>query len=303
MTTKQTELRDLIARLKKATKKSERVGSDAKKQLQEHTRILKKTGLILKQRQQATPKQLKKFADILTDKSVALKIHAKKAAVYRAPQYKSEGYRVVKLQHPHKPVVIVPRTSADVQIKQKGGYVTKIQPNGVEHIEIPVPYHKLDEWLRAIKKDRRKLEKLKPVGSYWGFRFYGYRSLRTFTHIDQLEEYLRKYESVTLSINSQSAKDQMDVYRNLEIVTLTDSAKWFSERPESDLKRERPGRKIQRKLSFNRLAKPHQDQLLARRAAYARDARKKLKKDQPEKAKAQIEKSKSRVKKFRKGDK
>jgi hypothetical protein len=123
-----------------------------------------------------------------------------------------------------KQFVIVPH-SADETVKLERGKVVIKHPAGIDRVQVPVEYHNLEQYLSDVGKEKITKEG-KP---FFAFRFYG-GSSNVFRSMDLLLDELRHYESLMGAVKRGDSNLQRDMFRNLEIVRVQNSRKWFEQR-------------------------------------------------------------------------
>lgn len=155
-----------------------------------------------------------RFDDVLSGKATPVKLSKSETANMKAAGYETYKGKVI---FPH---------SANEKVGVSHGHAKLRQPSGVEQVTIPVPYHKLDTYLRDLKKNDKAIDAMKKRDEYFAFRFYGHQSNAIYRNIDLLIDDLERYEAIEEARQSGKAKDMNEVYRNLEIVKVHRSRDW-----------------------------------------------------------------------------
>lgn len=190
------------------------------RQFRKDIAALKRKGLITgvdARSVQPTPhlrKLVSRFDDVLSGKATPVKL-----SKTETKNLKAAGYDVYKGR------TIFPH-SAGEKVGVSHGHAKIRQPHGVSSVTIPVQYHNLDSYLKAIRKNEKTIDAMKKRDEYFAFRFYGHQSLAIYRNIDLLIDDLMHYEAVENARHSKSAKSMNEIYRNLEIVTVHRQRDW-----------------------------------------------------------------------------
>lgn len=182
--------------------------------------VLKKKGLIdnVDARSVTPTTKLKKlvdrFDDVLSGKATPVKLSKSETK-----NLKEAGYDVYKGR------VLFPH-SAGEKVGVSHGHAKTRQPNGIERVTIPIPYHKLDSYLKDIAKNEKTIGDMKKKDEYFAFRFHGHKSIAIYRDIDLLIEDLERYHDIQNSIRTGNSKDMNEAYRNLEIYKVHRARNW-----------------------------------------------------------------------------
>lgn len=154
---------------------------------------------------------VKKYDDIASEKSTAVKVPRKTLIAYKKAGYETAAGRVIM---PHSATERAVRRGNDIVIKSK---------SGIERVQIPIPFHRLEQWLTDIQKDKKRINRMKRRNEYFGFKFFGNNSSEIHSDIGHLIEQLQTYSAVT---NAVSRMKQQEIYKNIEIVRISRSSSW-----------------------------------------------------------------------------
>lgn len=229
-----------------------------------------------------------KYDDIVSGKAVAVKLPPAELK-----RQKREGAEVVKGDK-----IIVPKFAGErVRVTPQGKISRTYEKPGIKTVEIDVPYHRLSEWLRDVKKDSKQINRMKSRNEKFGVRFFGGNHMTLYANIEQLIEALEHYGSVEKAM-SKRPKDQAEYFRNLEIVRTT-APEWrkFTSEQKTARKRSQAHDRARRTKRAGR--SPHtQTAYRAERAAEQKKYRASLspseKKDYQAKARARAKKSRDK---------
>lgn len=227
---------------------------------------------------------IKKYPDVAAGhaKTVdAARVHLtrteqKQLDIRRAP---SHGKLIVPVNSPEKRVSV--NKSGLIRIRDKAGFQT---------VELPVPEHKVANYLKELRKDKKAINRMKTENEYFGFRFYGNNSSKLYSNFDQM---LSDWTNGGVSgkgapIVSMRPKEQHEIFRNLEIVRVPKPADWNFGGEQK--------RRAKRTVSESEAARRR-----SKKAQQARDYRKRLKSaeksDYKEAARGRAAKSKRKAKK------
>lgn len=151
-----------------------------------------------------------KYDDVVSGKSEPIKVPAKKLKQFRKAGFSTANGRV-----------LVPHSANETARLIKGEVVIK-STLGIERVQVPVPYENLHQYLTDIKKDSKKINRMKRRGESFGFRFYGHNSIAAYDDIDDaIDDLFTRYESIDQALAEKSPMKQRDVYRNLEFIRIT----------------------------------------------------------------------------------
>lgn len=149
------------------------------------------------------------------------------ASIVKASQVKGQpGYKKLyeRAKTTKGELLIVPH-SPDESVRVQSGKVVITHPSGIERIQLPVPYHNLEQYL----SDNHGKIGNATGNSRYAFRFYG-GSSGVFRDMDDLLDVLLHYNAVEAAIDEDDRKLQRDMYRNLEIVRTFNTREWFERR-------------------------------------------------------------------------
>ncbi len=149
---------------------------------------------------------VKKYDDIASEKSTAVRVPRKTLIAYKKAGYETAKGRVIV---PHSATERATRRGENIVIKSK---------SGIERVQIPIPFQNLEQYLTDIQKNKRLINGMKRRNEYFGFKFFGNNSSEIHSDISHLIEQLQTYSAVT---NAVSRMKQQEVYRNLEIVRIS----------------------------------------------------------------------------------
>lgn len=152
-----------------------------------------------------------KYDDVVSGKVTPLKVTPERAKQFRKAGFQVDNHRV-----------LIPHSSSERAVIERGEVVIK-SASGIERVQIPIPYHNLDQYLRDIAADSERINAMKHRNEYFGFRFYGNNSATLYSNIEGAIEDLAKYNSV---LDATSRYKQREVYKNLEIVRVGRKAPW-----------------------------------------------------------------------------
>jgi len=167
---------------------------------------------------------IKRYSNVASGNATVVKLTKDETAKFAAQGYRTVGKGANKR-------VIIPHMP-DERVFVSHGYVTIKHPSGIERVQIPVPYHNLEQYLTEIQAKRKSLNKLKNTNEYFGFRFFNHRSSMYSRDIGLLIGELVKYDSVQATINTKNAKQMDEMYQNLEIIRFERPESWYNA-PES----------------------------------------------------------------------
>lgn len=289
-----------MARTKKST-----VLSDAQKlhlkQFRHNIAVLKKKGLISKKydARSVTPTKylnsvIKNFSDVLYGRAGVATVSKKKAGEYRAAGYKTSGKKVV-----------VPKKEGErIHVSRKGNITTTryVQGGAIQIVDIPVPFHNLEQWLADISNPQ--FEGLKSPTDRWAFRFHGYNSLGTFSTLEQLVRIMHMYQSgdIHKALDTGNPQKGEDVYRNLSIVKIKRGQKWErspSRGPSPEAKaRQAMARKKYQQRRYENMTNDQYEEYLEQNKAHSRKMRERIAAD-PERLQEYRDKAAARARKSR----
>lgn len=154
-----------------------------------------------------------RYDDVASGKATAVKVKSRK----QLSAFKKAGYETAKGR------VIIPHSATETVRLERGEVVIKHR-SGIERIQIPIPYHRLEQYLADIQKDHKRIDAMKRRNEYFGFKLFGNGS-NQYSNIELLIEDLQNYQSVQ-NWGDLSRPKQNEIYRNLEIVKIKRNANW-----------------------------------------------------------------------------
>jgi hypothetical protein len=210
-----------------------------------------------------------RFDDVLSNKVAAVKVPKRALRAYRS----SSGYQTASGR------LLVPHSLAET-VKFRGGKIVITHKAGLERVQIPVEYHKLEEYLDTIARRKKSINKLHGEKEYFAFRFFGNNSMDVYSDIATAIKRVKTYEAV---MQARTRKQQKEVYQHLEFVKISKPSEWFREGKET-----REARKRDHKRGHNEKMRRYRNN---------------LKTSRPEKYKAMLQKQKRTSKQWRKNKK
>jgi hypothetical protein len=166
-------------------------------------------------------KSIKKFSDVISGRAVAVKATRLKLTTSERKQL---NYRVAAPPGATRRI-IVPKAAPDERISIKRGRVQFKNPAGVDRIEFPVPFENLPDFFKKAKRKKKEIDRMKREDEYFAFRFFGGRS-QLYRNIELLLDEVEKYRTVEQAINNGDPSEQLEVYRNLEVVKVHRQKNW-----------------------------------------------------------------------------
>jgi hypothetical protein len=146
-----------------------------------------------------------------------------------------------------KEFLIVPKYANESITVQDGKIVRDNTDAGIRTMEMHVPYHKLEQFIRDSKTQKYAHEK---GFKQFAFRFFGGYS-RTYRSMKQLLEDFEEYRSVQEAM-SGSPYAQRELFRNFELVEVKDSKTWFAQRDRTADERKKAKRAATKKTGKRR---------------------------------------------------
>lgn len=268
------------------------------RQFRHEASILKKKGLvpndfdgrsIRPEDKPSLKKAIRKFSDIISGHSVAVKIPRSEISKYKSLNPAIRVARPAGLP----PRMIVEKINPDEKIGVQSGHVFRSMPTGIKRVDVPVsrgkPLVKMLEELRHRKIGHNE---------YVAFNFGDNRSLATFSNFEQAINYLTDghYPSITDAIDKNNTQLQRQLVRAITFVTVSNPNEWHAER-----ERRKERRKIERKRNWKRVYEIRKKKLHARgnlhllrlykmrKAERDRQYREHMKNYEPEKYRAMLE--------------
>jgi hypothetical protein len=165
-------------------------------------------------------KLVESYDDVTSGKAEAVKVDAKQLR-----QYKKSGYETRKGR------VIIPHAATErVSVTPKGHIKVKESKSGIKRIEIPIPFHNLEQWVRDGKKQGEQLDSLKGGRPYWAYKFHGHNSYATYTRLDILFDELSVGTASGLNLmdmaEQSTRKQQNEIYQNLTLFAVPSRDAW-----------------------------------------------------------------------------
>lgn len=157
---------------------------------------------------------VKKFDDVLSGKVQPVKLPPKKI--------KELGYEKATVGKQSYAMVPV---SAGEKVKVEKGTVVVEEPKGIKRIKLSVPFHRLEQWAKDMKRNKKRIDKMKANNEYFAFKLFDNRSWNVYRSIDDLIDELRAYESFDYTAH-QSDRKQQKYFKELEIIRVPDSSQW-----------------------------------------------------------------------------
>lgn len=209
-----------------ARKSSQPLTPSELKAFRHQVAILKKKGLISKtDARSAQPywlrggKRLDKtvadYDDVLSGKADAVKVEPKQLR-----QYRKAGYETIKDR------VIIPHSATEkASITPKGVIKIRESKSGIQRVEIPIPYHNLEQFVRDGIAQGESLNSLKGGGKrYWAYKFFGHNSYATYSDLDLLFQELADGTASGLNLMDKASestyKQQNEIYQNLTLFSV-----------------------------------------------------------------------------------
>jgi len=155
---------------------------------------------------------VRKYDDVLSGKQTALTV----------PPSKLKAYRKAGFSTTQNSKILVPHSATEKARLNRAGEVSIKSKAGIERVQIPVPYHRLSQYLKDIARDHKRIDAMKRKNEYFGFRFFG-NNTNLYSDILSAIESISKYATI---LNTKSRAKQQEIYQNLEIVTVGNPAKW-----------------------------------------------------------------------------
>jgi hypothetical protein len=152
---------------------------------------------------------IKKYDDVVSGKVTALKVPPSELKKFRASGFETAQGRV-----------LVPHTKGEIA-KVRAGQVAITNKTGIERVQLPVEFHNLKQYLEDIKKNATLIDRMKRNNEYFGIRFFGGQRANFYGDIQLLLRDLERYEDIQ---KRASKAKQAEIYRNLEIIKITDRA-------------------------------------------------------------------------------
>jgi hypothetical protein len=108
---------------------------------------------------------------------------------------------------------------------------------GIQVIDLKVPYHNMEQYLRDAMKDHKRIDRMKRNREFFSFRFFGHNTDEVYSSIELMLERLLHYESIERAYNKHDAKAMHEQYRNLAVVKVPTAATYFDARDKEKMDR------------------------------------------------------------------
>lgn len=193
--------------------------------------LAKKKGLISKiDARSARPEMMRqgnrldklvaKFDDVISGKAGAVEVSDKQLRQYRKSGYETIGKRV-----------IIPHSATEkASITRKGYIQVKESKSGIKRVELPIPFHNLEQFVRDGEAQGRVLDNLKGGRKYWAYKFNGFNSYSTYERLDLLFSELSEGTASGLNLmeiaHEATPRQQKEVYQNLTFFAIPDYSSW-----------------------------------------------------------------------------
>lgn len=202
---------------------------------------------------------VEKFDPIVEGKASAVQVPAKVLRKYQAAGRETTKGKVIEPHGLDETAYYDPKTEAII-IKHK---------SGIERIQIPVPFHNLEQWANDVKRNSRQINALKSGTESFGFRYFGNNGSEFFGSIGLFIDFIRQYSSFEHALTHGKGAN---VYKNLEILRLNRSAmgKWITPSERHHKQSKEYSRKQQAKFRARLKKKPKYIQAEYRDAAAER---------------------------------
>jgi hypothetical protein len=162
---------------------------------------------------------VEKFDPIVTGKATAVSVPEKVLRKYRAIDSGKSGREYI----PSKGIVIEPHGIDETAYydPKKEAIVIKHR-SGIERIQLPIPFHNLEQWARDVRKNRKQIDALKDRDQAFGFRYFGNNGSEFFSDIGLFIDFISQYSSFADAI--EHSRRGANVYKNIEILRLNRTA-------------------------------------------------------------------------------
>jgi hypothetical protein len=163
---------------------------------------------------------IRHFPQTAEGKAVAVRVPRDKSIAYGKLGYRRWGDLVEVPALPDTEVTVTP--SGEIQTRDK---------SGIAIVHLPIPYHNLEQWLRDVKKDRKRINAMKANNELFGFSFYGSHNNEGHPDIESVLNTIRKYDSIRGALNDRNPREAADIVQNLIIIKAPGPAmyKWGGE--------------------------------------------------------------------------
>jgi hypothetical protein len=200
------------------------------KQFRHAVSILKKQGLIsdidaskaqpwMVRGGQRLTDTIKKYDDVVSGKTTAVKLPEKKTAEYRKAGYQISKGRVMVPHAAGETVKITPKKEIEVK-----------HPSGITRVKKAIPFQNLEQWLRDNLRRPDILNSTKAPKEYFAYKFKGYNSYQVYPDaygmLDDLVNGSVSGLNLMDKAQHSTRKQQNELYQDLEIVTVPRREVW-----------------------------------------------------------------------------
>jgi hypothetical protein len=160
------------------------------------------------------------YDDVLSGKADAIKV-----APAQLKQYKKAGYETLKDR------VIIPHSATETASITPKGTIKVRESKGIQRVEIPIPFHNLEQFVHDGIKQGEQLDTLKG-GKHrvWAYKFFGHNSYATYSNLDLLFAELAEGTASGLNLMDKAQestwKQQNEIYQNLTLFSLSPPSIW-----------------------------------------------------------------------------
>jgi hypothetical protein len=153
-----------------------------------------------------------------------------KAAVVTLPRSKSIEYGKLGYRRLGNMVEVPALPGTKVTVTAAGEIQTK-DASGITIVHLPIQYHNLEQYLKDIRKDARKINKMKADNELFGFSFYGSHNNVGHPDIQHVLDTIKKYDSIRGALNDRNPREAADIVQNLIIIKApkAEMYKWGGE--------------------------------------------------------------------------
>jgi hypothetical protein len=179
--------------------------------------VLKRKGLVSKKIDARSIKPsshynnvIKNFSAVLGGTATAVKLPKQLREQYKAVGYKS-AFDKVLIEHQKGEKVVVTH-----------GKPKTTNRHGIVKMDIPIPFHDLDQYLRDLKEAKVK----KSDDERYGFRFYGNNSRHLYDDFDDMIAELQRYESTVSAIDLNDRAQMAEIFEGLTWYRIGNRKLW-----------------------------------------------------------------------------
>jgi hypothetical protein len=216
---------------------------------------------------------------IVEGKATAVEVPDKVLRKYRAAGRETANGRVIEPHGLDETAYYDPKSEAII-IKHK---------SGIERIQIPIPFHNLEQWANDVKRNRKQINALKSGKEAFGFRYFGNNGSEFFGDIGLFIDFIRKYSSFEHGI--EHVRSGANVYKNIEILRMDRHAmdEWVTPSERHHQRTKEYARKIQKrfrqrlKKKSKRIQDEYRESAMLRMRSYRKRMTKKERADYNEK--------------------